>query len=302
MTEELRGVIAAAATPLRPDLSIDRERLVEHCGWLLEHGCDAINLLGTTGEATSFSTGQRLAAMQAVAGAGLPMARFMVGTGAAALADAVELTKAARELGFAGALVLPPFYYKGLDDAALLGFFTALIERVGEEGLDLYLYNFPQNSGITFSLDFVQALKKRFPETLRGLKDSSGDMAYAAQMARSVADFAVFPSAEGAIGDARARGYAGCISATANLTAPFAAQAWRGQDTPEGAAALAKAVALRAALASVNVIAGTKWGLARLLDRPDWALVQPPLRALTAAEIDRLETALAGTAFGELRG
>src|SRR5690606_39222590 len=115
--QRLSGVVAAAATPLNADFTIDTARLVEHCAWLLDGGgCHGINLLGTTGEATSFSVEQRLAAMTAIARSGLPLERFMVGTGAAALADAVGLTAAAMELGFAGALLLPPFYYKGIDD------------------------------------------------------------------------------------------------------------------------------------------------------------------------------------------
>ena len=77
----LTGIFAAAATPLKADLGIDTERLIRHCRWLLnEGGCDGVNLLGTTGEATSFSVVQRLDAMRAVAGSGLPMERFMVGT------------------------------------------------------------------------------------------------------------------------------------------------------------------------------------------------------------------------------
>src|SRR5215475_3046948 len=99
----LHGVIAAAATPLAPDHSIDTERLVAHCRRLLQRGCDGINLLGTTGEATSFSVQQRLQAMQAVAKSGLPLGQFMVGTGAAALEDAVTLTAAAHDLSGAGA-------------------------------------------------------------------------------------------------------------------------------------------------------------------------------------------------------
>src|SRR5262249_29372915 len=127
----LTGVIAAAATPLRDDLSIDHAKLVAHCRWLLgDGGCDAVNLLGTTGEATSFSVEQRLAAMRAVAEAGLPMHRFMVGTGASALEDAVRLTLAAKAFGFAGALLLPPFYYKGIDDESLAAYVDTVIGQV----------------------------------------------------------------------------------------------------------------------------------------------------------------------------
>src|SRR5215471_4701814 len=102
INNRLRGIIAAAATPLNEDRSVDRPRLIDHCRRLLANGCDGINLLGTTGEATSFSREQRLEAMKAIAESGLPRSRFMVGTGAAALADAAFLTAAARDLGFAG--------------------------------------------------------------------------------------------------------------------------------------------------------------------------------------------------------
>jgi len=64
----LSGVIAAAATPVGATGEIDQQRLIEHCRWLLEAGgCDAVNLLGTTGEATSFSLQQRLEAMSHIA-------------------------------------------------------------------------------------------------------------------------------------------------------------------------------------------------------------------------------------------
>ena len=201
MTTRLRGVIAAAATPLNADFSIDTERLIQHCRALLTEGCDGINLLGTTGEATSFPVEQRLAAMQAVARSGLPMSQFMVGTGAASLNDAVRLTREARDLDFTGALVLPPFYYKPIDNIGLLAYFDELINRVGAD-LRLYLYNFPQLSGVPYTLEFVHALKKKYPRQLLGLKDSSGDTSYAIAMAAGVEDFDVFPSAEGTLNDA----------------------------------------------------------------------------------------------------
>jgi len=97
----LRGVIAAAATPVHPDYSPDVARLLPHLRHLLETGCDAINLLGTTGEANSFGLQQRLAIMRDVKDAGMPMDRFMVGTGVCSLDETVALTQAAADLGFA---------------------------------------------------------------------------------------------------------------------------------------------------------------------------------------------------------
>ena len=102
----LRGVIAAAATPITGDYQPDLPRFVALCRRLLDNGCDGLNICGTTGEATSFTVAQRMAIMDAAA-AVLPLDRLMVGTGAASIGDAIALTKHAAELGFAGGARAP---------------------------------------------------------------------------------------------------------------------------------------------------------------------------------------------------
>ncbi|WP_225768906.1 dihydrodipicolinate synthase family protein [Inquilinus sp. Marseille-Q2685] len=299
----LSGVIAAAATPLRDDLSIDHAKLVAHCRWLLgDGGCDGVNLLGTTGEATSFSVEQRLAAMRAVAESGLPMQRFMVGTGASALADAVRLTAEAKALGFAGALLLPPFYYKGIDDESLVAYVDAVIERVGAEGLGLYLYHIPQNTGVPWPIEVVARLAERHPGPLLGLKDSSGDIAYSTDLAKRVPGIAVFPSSEATLGLAKARGFAGCISATTNVTGPLARIAWHQAGTPEAEAAVAAAGAVRAALSTVTLVAAVKDTVAEIHGDATWRRPHPPLRPLTEAERRTLREALAKTEYPTLFG
>jgi 4-hydroxy-tetrahydrodipicolinate synthase len=297
----LTGVIAAAATPLRDDLSIDHERLVMHCRWLLgDGGCDAVNLLGTTGEATSFPVEQRLAAMRAVAEAGLPMHRFMVGTGASALADAVRLTAEAKALGFAGALLLPPFYYKGIDDESLVAYVDTVIERTGAERL--YLYHIPQNTGVPWPIEVVATLAERHPGTLAGLKDSSGDIGYSTELAKRVPGIAVFPSSEATLGLARDRGFAGCISATTNVTGPLARIAYHQAGTPAAEAAVAAAGAVRAALSTVTLVAAVKDTLAEIHRDASWRRPHPPLRPLTEAERRTLRGALAETEYPRLFG
>src|ERR1700750_2911533 len=96
----LSGVIAAIATAVDGQGAPDAARSVALARYLLDNGCDGLNVLGTTGEATSFSLDQRKSVMNAYAKAGLPMERLMVGTGAAALADALALTRHAADLGF----------------------------------------------------------------------------------------------------------------------------------------------------------------------------------------------------------
>jgi 4-hydroxy-tetrahydrodipicolinate synthase len=297
----LSGVIAAAATPVRDDLSIDLDHLVEHCRWLLgDGGCNGVNLLGTTGEATSFSVEQRIEAMRTIARAGLPLDRFMVGTGAAALADACALTAEAKTLGFAGALLLPPFYYKNLDAGGVVSYIEDLIDKVGPQGLKLYLYHLPANSGVPYTPEIVTRLRERHPQQVLGLKDSSGDLAYSAGLARDLPGFAVFPSAEASLGRAAECGFAGCISATANIIGPYAQTAWSGSDEGAKKTALDNAVAIRAIIARFPLIASVKAALALRTGRRDWTRVMPPLTALTEKQRSDLADALATTAFAKL--
>ncbi|MBN9068841.1 MAG: dihydrodipicolinate synthase family protein [Rhizobiales bacterium] len=297
----LSGVIAAAATPVRDDLSIDLDHLVEHCRWLLgDGGCDGINLLGTTGEATSFSAGQRVEAMRAVAKSGLPLDRFMVGTGAAALDDSCTLTAEAKSLGFAGALLLPPFYYKGLDAEGVVAYVEALIGKVGAQGLKLYLYHFPANSAVPYTPEIVARLRNAHPDQVLGLKDSSGDLDYSAGLARDLPGFAVFPSAEASLGRAAELGFAGCISATANVTGPYAQIAWSGSDAAAKKEALDNAVTIRAIIASFPLVASVKSALALLTGREDWAKVMPPLTELSERQKAKLADALSTSTLGKV--
>ncbi|MBC7976375.1 MAG: dihydrodipicolinate synthase family protein, partial [Myxococcales bacterium] len=174
----LGGVIAAVATPLHSDFTPDLERLAMHCRALLSDGCDGINLLGTTGEATAFSVDQRLYVMRGMVDAGLPMARFMVGTGVCALEDTVTLTRAAAELGFAGALVLPPFFYPDIPADGLIAHIDEIVRRAAHPKLAIYLYHIPQNTGVPWPVEVAAELKARHPRALAGLKDSAGDLAY----------------------------------------------------------------------------------------------------------------------------
>ena len=154
---KLRGVIAAIATPIDASLEPDLDRFVVLARHLLANGCDGLNVLGTTGEATSFTREQRIRVMEAAARQSDP-SRMMVGVGAAAVADAIALTRKAAELGFAGALALPPFYYKGVSDEGVIRYFDAILTATADEPIPLYLYHYPLLSGVPFTPDLVAKL------------------------------------------------------------------------------------------------------------------------------------------------
>ena len=147
-SSKLQGVIAAIATAVDDKGEPDCARSTALARFLLANGCDGLNVLGTTGEATSFSLEQRKRVMSAYRDAGLPLDRLMVGTGAASVADAVALTRHAGELGFAGALVLPPFYYKGVPDDGLFAYVEIIVQATAEKPIPIYLYHFPAQSGL----------------------------------------------------------------------------------------------------------------------------------------------------------
>jgi 4-hydroxy-tetrahydrodipicolinate synthase len=230
VSKKLTGVIAAIATPIDENGAPDLKRALKLARFLLDNGCDGLNVLGTTGEATSFSRDERKAVMSAYKAEGLPLDRLMVGTGAAAVSDAVALTCHAAELGFAGALVLPPFYYKGVPDDGLVAYVDALVKATTHKPIPIYLYHFPAMSGLPWHVTLIKRLLESFPSRIVGLKDSSGDMAYARSAAAIAPEFAVFPSTEAALLEARAGAFAGCISATANCNADLCAIAQYGDD------------------------------------------------------------------------
>ena len=285
---KLRGVIAAAATPVLPDFSPDLQRLLPHLRHLLDNGCDAINLLGTTGEANSFSMRQRLSVMHAVKEGGLPMDRFMVGTGVCSLDESVALTQAAADLGFAGALVLPPFFYPAIEPAALQAYFDALVDGLKPGKLSLYLYHIPQNTGVPWPVDVVAQLARKYRGLLRGIKDSSGDLSYSRAVVAADRELAVFPSSEATLWDAGKEGFAGCISATTNLTAVDSQFAWKHQGSEEGKRAVDRATAQRGIMGKQALVASVKAALSVLYRDKEWARTCLPLLPRSAQETEAL--------------
>ena len=276
---KMRGVIAAIATAVDTKGEPDCGRSIALARFLLANGCDGLNVLGTTGEATSFSLDQRRRVMTAYAESGLPLDRMMVGTGAAALADAIALTSHAAEHGFAGALVLPPFYYKGVPDDGLVAAIDAILTATAARPIPVYLYHFPAQSGVPWHIALIRRLLEKFSGRIVGLKDSSGDMAYAREAAGIASRFSVFPSTEAALPEARSGMFAGCISATANLNADLCARGFHAGD----AGAIAEAVAIRKLFDGKPLVPGIKALLAHIHGDPQWARVEPPLAEFPAA-------------------
>jgi 4-hydroxy-tetrahydrodipicolinate synthase len=248
---------------------------------LLDNGSDGLNVLGSTGEATSYGLSQRQTVMNAYRSAGLPLDRMMVGTGAAATADAVALTRHAAELGFGGALVLPPFYYKAVPDDGLASYVATVVAATADRPVPIYLYHYPQLSGVPWRLDLIRRLLAAHGRRIAGVKDSSGDMVYAREAAKIDPNFKVFPSTEAVLLEARSGAFAGCISATANLNADLCARAFHNGE----GAALEAAVTIRKLFDGRPLVPGVKALLAHIHGDPAWARVMPPLAQFQASDL-----------------
>lgn len=291
------GVYAAALTPMTADLAVDLERVVAHSRWLLANGCDGVAPLGTTGEANSLSLDERLAILDALADAGITGSQMIAGVGCCAFPDTVTLTKRALATGAGGVLMLPPFYYKAPSEDGLFDAYANIVERVGDSALQIYLYNFPQQVGFDLPISLIARLHETFPNTIVGMKDSSGDWPRMERILAEIPTFRLFPGSEEFLVPALRLGGVGCISATVNVNAPYAGETykhWQDDDADERQAHLTQlrqAFAGMAPIPAMKAYFGQSWGDA------GWANVRPPFQPATAADLALVSGRLAEADF-----
>lgn len=278
MTEgaRLSGIWSAVLTPLDESLEPDASLAVPYYGELLENGCDGLNLLGTTGEAMSFSAAQRVTFMEAVASSGLPVGRMMAGTGAASLADAVRQTRSALDCGFGAVLIMPPFFFRDAVDAGVVRFFDVLLRRSDPPPNSVLLYNFPAMSGVSFTLSLVNRLMTEFGDLIAGMKDSSNDGVLQSAVLAAHPALRVFPGSESDLREATGRGAAGCISGSVALWPELARKVYAGGDGVEAAELRAR----RAALMGFPFVPAVRCVTAQQRNEPRWITAMPPQTAL----------------------
>ncbi|HET7272212.1 MAG TPA: dihydrodipicolinate synthase family protein [Rubrobacter sp.] len=295
-----KGVLAAVLTPMDEYLTPNHRAFIAHCHRLLAAGCHGLSVFGTTGEGTSLSTAERLAALEALAESDVPGEALLPGTGSCALTDTVRLSRAALEAGAAGVLVLPPFYYKDVGDDGLFSFFAEVVERVGDDRLRLYLYHIPQMTGIDLGLPLISRLIEAYPGTIVGTKDSSGDRERITTLCREFPEFSVLAGTETLLLDTLRSGGDGCISATVNVTSRLARHvhdAHASGKVDEAEALQQRLTELRASIEAYPVIPALKRLMAGLTSDEGWRNLRPPLSEL---DEKRAKNLLAGLPLSEL--
>jgi 4-hydroxy-tetrahydrodipicolinate synthase len=236
MFNHLHGVYAAALTPLKDDLSLDADSIPQLLGFFARRGCHGALLLGTTGEGPSFAAHERISLFRSALAVRQehPDLRLLAGTGTPSLEETIALTRGAFDLGYDGVVVLPPYYFKKVPDDGLFAWFSMLIERAVPVGGALFGYHFPSLTAVPFSLDLLARLKDAFPDRFAGIKDSSGDLAFAQSLGeRFASDLVVLNGNDRLFSQALDAHASGCITAMANLHSPGLRRIWDARQRGE---------------------------------------------------------------------
>lgn len=285
----LSAVLSPVITPFNADGSPNIPKLLKQCKWLEANGVGHA-VFGTNSEANSISTLQKLHALDELIRGGLDPAHMMPGTGACSIDAAVQMTKAAVDAKCGGVLMLPPFYYKDIFDDGLFAYFAEVIEKVGDSKLQIYIYNIPPVTKISLSLALLERLVKTYPNTVIGMKDSSGDWAYTESVIKVLAPegFRVYAGSEVFLMRTMRAGGVGCISATANVNPKAIATLtanWQAAGADQHQAELDQ---VRAIFQKYQMIAALKTAVAHFSKDADWLRIRPPLVPLGADQQKKL--------------
>ena len=273
----LGGVWCATLTPLEADGRPDHARLAAHIQRLFAAGVDGIALFGTTGEGQSFSVAERLAGLEALLDADIDPARIITGTACAALPETIELTRHAVACGCAGALVLPPFFFKGVSDDGVYASYARVIDTVADARLRLFLYHIPQVTGVPIADAVVARIAAAYPTVLAGIKDSECNLEHSLRLLASFPDLAIFVGFEPHLPAARAAGGAGTICGVANLYPRLIRRLFDRALDADHHDDLARVERFIAALEPFPLFAAFKALQAELTADGAWNALRPPL-------------------------
>lgn len=297
----IRGVFCAAATPVTATGDVDTARFITHAKTLLADGCNGVALLGSTGEANSFSTLERMALLDAAIAAGIAPTQLLPGTGLCAIPETVELTRHALSAGVTSVVMLPPFYYKNVSEEGVFSAYARIFDSIADDRLRVILYHIPQMSAVPISHSLIERLLKSFPETVVGIKDSAGDFANMEAMLKAFPGFSVLAGADPLMKTLLEAGGHGCITATSNLVGKQLATVFAHFANSERKAKVDAAQAYIVAVRNISnrfaQIPAIKAMVAHRYGDDAWTNVRPPLLKLTAEqrtdvvrEMDRLAT------------
>lgn len=240
----ITGSMVAIVTPMTDEGSVDWTALSRLVDFHLQEGTHAIVAVGTTGESPTlaFET-EHLQVIRHVVDQVSGRIPVIAGTGANANSEAIEWTKAAKELGVDACLLVVPYYNKPTQEG-LYQHFKKIAEEVA---IPQILYNVPGRTVCDMQTETTLRLSKI--SNIIGIKDATGSVARAKELIDQVdSDFAVYSGDDGVALELIKLGAKGNISVTANV----APRAMSEMCTAALTGDMAKAEAINEQLAALN--------------------------------------------------
>jgi 4-hydroxy-tetrahydrodipicolinate synthase len=222
-----RGSIVALITPFR-DGAFDESAYRALIDWQVDEGTEALVPCGTTGESPTLDHDEHKHVIEVCIEAADGRVPVIAGAGSNSTAEAIELTRHAKQAGAAAALVVTPYYNKPTQEG-LFRHYEAIVEAVD---LPVIIYNIPPRSVIDMSVETMARLAK-LPNIV-GVKDATADLTRPIRTRLAVGkDFCQLSGEDGTAVPFLAAGGHGCISVSANVAPALCAEmqrAWRRRD------------------------------------------------------------------------
>src|SRR5574343_858345 len=208
----IKGSIVAIVTPMHADGSLDFEGLNQLIDWHIAEGTDSIVIAGTTGESATVSVEEHCALIKATVTHARGRIPIIAGAGANSTAEAIKLTRFAKEAGADATLQVVPYYNKPTQEGQYQHF-KAIAEAVD---LPVILYNVPGRSVADMAHDTVLRLAQ--VPGIVGIKEATGNIERAQWLIKETpADFAVYSGDDATAVALMLCGGQGNISVSANI-------------------------------------------------------------------------------------
>jgi 4-hydroxy-tetrahydrodipicolinate synthase len=164
-------LITAMITPFAKDGSIDWDGVATLATHLADHGHDAIAVNGTTGEAPTTKSSEKLEIIKVVKSTVGSRVKVLSGAGDNETSYTVEQAKRSADAGADGLLIVAPYYNKP-PQAGIEAHFKAVADATD---LPIMMYDIPGRTGVEIESDTIVRLFE-LPNIV-ALKDAKGNLA-----------------------------------------------------------------------------------------------------------------------------
>lgn len=228
------GVYPASVTPFKADGSMDMPGVARMLAYFEAAGCQGAVLAGTNGEGPSLSAVEKRDLIREA----MPLRgrlNLILGVATPSLDEAHWLCSQAGKAGAEAILLMPPFYFRGIELEPMLRWFESVADK---SPLPILAYNFPKASGFTITPEFVERLSQH--SNVLGFKDSSGEQGNIRSFRDAAPGKMLLLGDETLLMDALEAGWNGTISGAANSVPDWICEVFRRYAAGEREAAAVK--------------------------------------------------------------